>query len=218
MLTTLLESNVTRCDESDPMQVIASPLGFGRAPGLLGGTGDAADRNESTENFSIFRPRPPIQTHDPSESIAREVMLDPTLWATDSFWDPALSSRRHNTPVSVPITASFSETLAAQVKVLSPKAPSKQFLPESAFGIGLAKFAADSGLWRDLPGDPGLCSGSLHTLACRTPTVTNVCPIQHMSLTNAVHLFVECSLADPFFKLTAQIKRNPSLTLPSDAK
>ena len=39
-----------------------------------------------------------------------------------------------------------------------------------------------------------------------------------MSLTNAVHLFVECSLADPFFKLTAQMKRNPSLTLPRDAR
>lgn len=155
-MTTLLESNVTRCDESDPMQVIASPLGFGRGPGLVGGPGDDADRNESTENFSIFRPRPPIQTHDPSESAAREVILNPTCWTRDSFWEPALSSRRHNAPVSVPRTASVSEMLAAQVNVLSPKAPSTQFLPESAFGVGLEECAADSGLRRDLPGDPGL--------------------------------------------------------------
>lgn len=44
------------------------------------------------------------------------------------------------------------------------------------------------------------------------------CPIQHISRTNEVHLFVEWSLADPFFRLTVQTKRNPSFTSPSDAK
>ena len=54
--------------------------------------------------------------------------------------------------------------LATQVKVLFPREPNKQFLPESAFGAGLGEFAADSIFKRDLVGDPGLCSGSLQAL------------------------------------------------------
>lgn len=48
--------------------------------------------------------------------------------------------------------------------------------------------------------------------------VTSDWPIQHMSRTNDVHLFAECNLADPFLRLTAQIKRNPSFMVPSVAR
>ena len=51
--------------------------------------------------------------------------------------------------------------------------------------------------------------------------ITNVIkfkPIQHISRTNEVHLFVECSFAEPVFRFTAHINRKPSLTSPSVAR
>jgi hypothetical protein len=39
-----------------------------------------------------------------------------------------------------------------------------------------------------------------------------------MSLMYEVHLFTECSLADPFLRLMCQMKRNPSFGLPRVAK
>lgn len=39
-----------------------------------------------------------------------------------------------------------------------------------------------------------------------------------MSLMYEVHLFAECNLADPFLRLIAQMKRNPSFGLPRVAK
>lgn len=152
---------------------MAGPLGFCSAEVLPDVTGDDDDRSELKENFCTFRPRPPTQTADWSESMAKEVTPNPTCRTRDNFWDPAVSSNRHNAPVSEPTTASLSEIVAIQVKVLSPNAPNKQFLPERAFGAGLGELAPGSAFRRDLGGDPGLCSGSLQTFTCRTPVLQN---------------------------------------------
>ena len=60
--------------------------------------------------------------------------------------------------------------LAAQVNVLSPNGPSKQFLPDSAFGAGFG-LVAESTFRRALEGDPGVASGILQTFTCRTPAL-----------------------------------------------
>lgn len=48
--------------------------------------------------------------------------------------------------------------------------------------------------------------------------VTRLCPVQPMWRTMLMHLFVECSLADPVFRLTAHTKRKPSFTSPRVAR
>jgi hypothetical protein len=48
--------------------------------------------------------------------------------------------------------------------------------------------------------------------------VTSDWPTQHMSRMNDVHLFAECNLAEPFLRLIAQIKRNPSFMVPKVAR
>ena len=120
--------------------------------------------------------------------------------------------------------------------MLSPRVPSRQFLPVSAFGAKLAEGAATSTFKRDLVGETGrVAVGRRQTLTCRRPVlknelincqvlpsdqtyVTKVWPTQHISLINEVHLFAECNLADPFLRFTVHMKRNPSFGLPSVAK
>lgn len=107
------------------------------------------------------------------------------------------------------MTASLSEMLAMQVKVLSPKLPKRQFLPVSGDGelITSLNFA--------LTGDD---TSTLHALICLMPTVTTLLPTKHIPLTTEVHLLVECNFAEPVFELTAQTLRNPSLISPRVAR
>lgn len=69
------------------------------------------------------------------------------------------------------MTASLSERLATQLNVLSLRFPNRQFLPDRAFGAALGEATTCSAFKRDLEGDPGLGSGNLQTLICRTPVL-----------------------------------------------
>lgn len=112
-----------------------------------------------------------------------------------------------------------------------------QFLPERAFGAGFGDGAAPSIFKRVFVGETGRDGGSLQTLTWRTPVlgecqlkipyaksssrktyVTKDWPTQHISRTKDVHLFTECSLAEPFLKLIDQMNRKPSFTFPSVAR
>lgn len=228
------------------MQAIAGPLHLVRSLRLeleeL--VGDGVDATESRRYSNVSRrircPRPPSQTHPSSGSTAIEVIEKSTYSMRDSIWHPSWSSSKHNAPVSVPNRASKSEMLATQVNVQSPSEPRRQFLPVSALGPGLEKLVVPSIVNRGLLGETGRASGSRQALTCRRPTlepllvsiscridrrgrwswpyVISVCPIQHMSRTKAVHLFVECSLAAAVFRLTDQTKRNPSFMSPKVAR
>lgn len=150
--------------------------------------------------------------------MVKEEMPNPTYLIRDSFGDTSVSSRRQRAPSSVPTTASLSDIPATQVNTQVPNDPRRQFRPESAFGARLGEPMAGSAFRRDFDGDTGLVSGRRHTFTCRTPTVTRLCPAQPMWRTMLMHLFVECSLADPVFRLTAHTKRKPSFTSPRVAR
>jgi hypothetical protein len=158
------------------MPLIAGPLTFCSADDRPDDAGDGGpdsndSRIESKENRCILLPRPAIHTQAWSESTVTEVMANPTEWTPHNFCLPSISFKKHRVPVSVPITASWSEILATQVNVLSPNVPNKQFLPCSAFGAGPGVLACGSTCRRDLVGDPGVVSGSLQTFTWRTPTL-----------------------------------------------
>lgn len=154
-----------------------------RSWGTGDGGADATEaRKSSSRNLCIFRPRPPSHTAPNSMSTVSDVTPKPTYLTRDSFWPPSVSSMKHTAPVSVQTTASLSETLATHVNVFSLKDPSKQFLPESAFGL------EESGLRRGLEGDPGAPSASLQTLTCRIPTLLNKSvTIHHMGTSWSGH-------------------------------
>lgn len=138
------------------------------------GTGTGGDRMASKDNCCILLPRPPSQTHSRSKSTAKDVTPNPSCATVHSFWDPSLSSMRHKAPDSVPTTASWSEMLPTQLKVLSPSGPKRQFLPDRAFGAGFGEGPAPSTFKRDLVGETGRGVGSLHTLTWRTPVLRKV--------------------------------------------
>jgi hypothetical protein len=181
-----------------PIEMTAGALDRGACRiglGEEGVTRPTGSRSSSIEHFLKLLPRPANQTTLVSKSTATEQIPKSKVRTRWSFCCPPESSRIHTAPVSVQMIASFSDMLVMQVKLESTRLPRRQFLPGSAIGV-----------------EPAAESGSLQTLMCRVPTLKSIYqsvaaiisggpeyftyviihrPIQHMSRTKDVHLFVE---------------------------
>ena len=112
--------------------------------------------------------------------------------------------------------ALLSEIATTDVNTASMRDPRIQFLPENAFGTGLADGISYPLISSGLPlvGEAGSGS-SRQTLTCRIPTLMTLVPIHAISWTLETHLLLACNLAEPFFEIDHK-KIKPSLILPSE--